>query len=206
VILASVLIGAMRFLIGGRARWQGSAPTPDQRIYFANHSSHLDTLVLWAALPPGLRLATRPVAAEEYWGAGRLRRHLATTMLGALLIRRGAGPEVLVPLAAALRDGASLIVFPEGTRTPGLLPAPFRSGLYHLARDFPGVELVPVYLDNLHRAWPKGTLLPVPVSTAVVFGAPLRLDPDERRQAFLACAREAVSALGRQAHPEAGDD
>ena len=162
--------------------------------------------MLWAALPPSLRLPTRPVAAEDYWGGGPLRRHLARSMLGAVLIRRGAGAEALVPLAAALRDGASLIVFPEGTRGPGLLPAPFRSGLYHLARDFPGVELVPVYLDNLHRAWPKGTLLPVPVSTAVLFGAPLRLDPARRRHAFLARAREAVCALGRQAHPEAGDD
>jgi 1-acyl-sn-glycerol-3-phosphate acyltransferase len=205
VILASVLIGGMRFLVGGKARWVGSAPTLAQRIYFANHSSHLDTLVLWAALPPGLRARTRPVAAEDYWGAGPLRRRLARSMLDAVPIRRGAGAEALAPLARALRDGSSLIVFPEGTRGAGLMPAPFRSGLYHLARDFPAVELVPVYLDNLYRAWPKGTLLPVPVSTAALFGAALRLEPGEARPAFLARAREAVSALGRQQHPEAGD-
>jgi 1-acyl-sn-glycerol-3-phosphate acyltransferase len=205
VILASVLIGAMRFLVGGKARWVGSAPTLAQRIYFANHTSHLDTLVLWSALPPGLRARTRPVAAADYWGAGPLRRRLARSMLDAVPIRRGAGAEALAPLAQALRDGASLIVFPEGTRGPGLMPAPFRSGLYHLARDFPAVELVPVYLDNLYRAWPKGTLLPVPVSTAVRFGAALRLEPGEARPAFLARTREAVCRLGRQVHPEAGD-
>ena len=120
-------------------------------------------------------------------------------------INVAADPDALAPLTDALRDGASLIVFPEGTRGAELMPAPFRSGLYHLAREFSGVELVPVYLDNLHRAWPKGTLVPVPVSTAVIFGPPLRLGAAEPRGPFLARARAAVSALGRQAHPEAAD-
>lgn len=204
-MIADALIGAMRFLVGGRARWIGSVPAPTQRIYFANHTSHLDTLVLWAALPRSLRATTRPVAAGDYWDADRLRRHLARETLGAVLIARGTGFDALLPLADALRDGASLIVFPEGTRRPGLLPAAFRSGLWHLARDFPAVELVPVYLDNLHRAWPKGTLLPVPVSTGVLFGAPLRLAAGEDRRAFLARARAAVVDLGRSAHPEAED-
>ncbi len=205
-MIAPLLIGAMRFLVGGRARWIGTVPTPAQRIYFANHTSHLDTLVLWAALPRSLRATTRPVAAADYWGGDRLRRHLALSTLGAVLIERGAGADALLPLADALRDGASLIVFPEGTRHPQLLPAAFRSGLYHLARDFPGVELVPVYLDNLHRAWPKGTLVPVPVSTGVLFGAPLRVGLGEERNPFLARARDAVIALGRSAHPEAAAD
>lgn len=205
MILARLLIGGTRFLVGGRPRWLGVQPTPTQRIYFANHSSHLDTLVLWAALPAALRPAARPVAAADYWDAGPLRRHLARSLLGAVLIRRDSGAEALVPLAAALAEGDTLIVFPEGTRRPGLLPGPFRSGLYHLARDFPGAELVPVYLDNLHRAWPKGTLVPVPVSTAVVFGAPVRVERGEAKHAFLARARAAVCALARELHPEAAD-
>lgn len=202
-MIADALIGAMRFLVGGRARWIGAVPAPTQRIYFANHTSHLDTLVLWAALPRSLRATTRPVAAADYWGKDRLRRHLAIGTLGAVLIERGAGPEALVPLADALGEGASLIVFPEGTRGPDLLPGTFRSGLYHLARDFPAVELVPVYLDNLHRAWPKGTFVPVPVSTGVLFGIPLHRVAGEERHAFLARARAAVVALGQIAHPEA---
>jgi 1-acyl-sn-glycerol-3-phosphate acyltransferase len=195
----------MRCLVGGGARWLGSRPTNAQRIYFANHTSHLDTLVLWAALPPSLRATTRPVAAADYWGTGLLRRYLAESMLGAVLIQRGGGAEALVPLARALREGTSLIVFPEGTRGAELLPAPFRSGLYYLAGEFPQVELIPAYLDNLHRAWPKGTLVPVPVSTAVLFGAALRVEAGEDKEAFLARARDAVCTLGRQAHPEAVD-
>ena len=205
MILAPALIGATRFLVGGRGRWVGSEPTNAQRIYFANHASHLDTLVLWAALPPGQRARTRPVAAKEYWGADAARRYLARSILGAVLIRRGAGAQALAPLEAALRAGDSLIVFPEGTRGANVLPARFRSGLYHLARDFPEAELVPVYLDNLHRAWPKGTLVPVPVSAAVLFGAPLRLGAGEAKAPFLLRARAAVADLGRGTHPELAD-
>lgn len=206
MILAALLIGATRFLVGARARWEGAAPTPVQRIYFANHASHLDTMVLWAALPPGLRRRTRPVAAADYWGRDRLHRHLALEVLDAVLIDRGAGRDALIPLAEALRDGDSLIVFPEGTRNPAPLPGPFKAGLYFLARDFPQVELIPVYLDNLHRALPKGVYLPVPVSTAALFGPPMRVEPGEDKAAFLARARAAVTALGRSLHPEPADD
>lgn len=206
-MIAAVLIGGTRFLLGGRARWIGSGAGAAlaQCIYFANHTSHLDAFVLWAALPPSARAGTRPVAAADYWKANRLRRHLACRTLGAVLIERGGGAAALLPLADALRNGDSLILFPEGTRHPQPLPAAFHSGLYHLAREFPAVDLVPVYLDNLHRAWPKGTLLPVPVSTGVLFGEPMRVALGEDRNAFLARARAAVVALGRIAHPEVGD-
>jgi 1-acyl-sn-glycerol-3-phosphate acyltransferase len=199
------LIGATRFLVGGRARWIGTAPGQEQRIYFANHASHMDALVLWAALPAELRRSTRPVAAADYWGRDRVHRYLAEQVLGAVLIERGGGAAALVPLAEALRAGASLIVFPEGTRNPEPLPGPFKAGLYFLALDFPEVELVPVYLDNLHRALPKGVLLPVPVSAAALFGAPMRVEADEEKAAFLARAHAAVMALGRGQHPELAD-
>ena len=205
MILGPLLIGATRFLVGARARWEGATPAPVQRIYFANHASHLDTMVLWAALPPELRRRTRPVAAADYWGRDRLHRYLALEVLNAVLIDRGAGPDALIPLAEALRAGDSLIVFPEGTRNPAPLPGPFKAGLYFLAKDFPQVELIPVYLDNLHRALPKGVYLPVPVSTAALFGPPMRVEPGEEKADFLARAHASVTALGRSLHPEEAD-
>ena len=206
MIVGPLLIGATRFLVGGRARWLGATPSPVQRIYFANHASHLDTMVLWAALPGELRRRTRPVAAADYWGGDPLHRYLALDVLNAVLIDRAVGgAEALVPLAEALRAGDSLIVFPEGTRNPAPLPGPFKAGLYFLARDFPGVELIPVYLDNLHRALPKGVLVPVPVSAAALFGAPMRVEPGEDKAAFLARAHAAVTALGVSLHPEGAD-
>ena len=95
-----------------------------------------------------------------------------------------------------LREGDSLIIFPEGTRGTSATPAKFRSGLFRLAGEFPQVELVPVYLDNLHRSLPKGALLPVPVVCTVRFGAPLARVAGEEKDAFCERARAAVIALG----------
>ena len=195
-MLELLLIGLTRFLVGGRAYWLGCAPEPRQRSYFANHTSNLDTVVLWAALPPELRQRTRPVAAADYWGHGRLRRAFGIGVLRAVLIDRATGGRAaLDPLHAALAEGYSLIIFPEGGRFPGPLPQPFKSGLYHLAQAHPDVELIPVWLENSGRALPKGASIPIPVSASAVFGAPLALMPEEERDAFLERARAALVAL-----------
>src|SRR6516165_9509923 len=82
------LVGVSRLVSGARARWVGCEPNPRQRIYFANHTSHLDTLVLWSALPAPLRPLTRPVAARDYWSASFMRRFLAEKVFNAVLIDR----------------------------------------------------------------------------------------------------------------------
>lgn len=195
----TLLVGVVKLLVGAYARWIGSTPAKDaQRIYFANHTSHIDTMAIWSALPRALRRRTRPVAARDYWGRGA-RRYIATRALGAVLIDRShLDPTIdpLEPLRAALRAGDSLIIFPEGTRGSGPVPARFRSGLFRLGSEFTAVELIPVYLDNLHRSLPKGALLPVPMVCTVRFGAPLARIADEGREDFLERARAAVIALG----------
>jgi 1-acyl-sn-glycerol-3-phosphate acyltransferase len=198
-MIRALIIGATRFLVGGQGIWVGTGPSTAQRIYFANHSSHLDTILLWAALPPHLRTTTHPVAAADYWGKGGIRRYIALKVLNAVLIdrdgkRRGDGGP-LAPLLETLARGDSLIIFPEGTRAFERLPGPFKSGLYHLAKECPEAELVPVFLDNLARAFPKGSFIPAPISCSARFGAPLTLGPDEDKADFLARARDAVVAL-----------
>jgi 1-acyl-sn-glycerol-3-phosphate acyltransferase len=89
----------------------------------------------------------------------------------------------------------SIIVFPEGTRGSGEEIAPFKSGLYHLCRQKPELELVPVYLDNMNRILPKGELLPVPMLSRVIFGRPMALEPGEPKPAFLERARAAIREL-----------
>lgn len=194
-------MGFVKLLVGAYARWIGCQPGPAQRIYFANHTSHIDTLAIWSALPIPLRRHTHPVAARDYWGRG-FKHYIATQALGAVLIDRSRqDPTVdpLDPLRAALRDGDSLIMFPEGTRGASALPAPFRQGIYKLAGEFPTVELIPVYLDNLHRSFPKGAHLPVPMVCTVRFGAPLPRVEAESREDFLERARAAVIALSSAA-------
>lgn len=196
-MIRPLLIGAARFLVGGQGVWIGSVPSERQRIYFANHSSHLDTILLWAALPPYLREITHPVAAADYWGKGEIRRHIATRVLNAVLIDRSGSrtKDPLTPLHDVLDRGGSLIIFPEGTRAFEKLPGPFKPGLYHLAEKHPEVELVPVFLDNMRRALPKGSLLPVPISCVARFGTPIALGEGEPKADFLTRARESVVAL-----------
>lgn len=195
-MIGALIIGATRFLVGGTAVWVGSGPSAKQRIYFANHSSHLDTIILWSAIPADLRRRVRPVAAADYWGKGPLRRHIALKVLNAVLIERDTrSRNPLEPLDSALLAGDSLIIFPEGTRGIEKLPSPFKGGLHNLAKAHRHVELVPVFLDNLRRALPKGSFLPVPISCVARFGSPLQLREGETKGEFLARARAAVEAL-----------
>lgn len=196
--LSQLLTFVLRVLVGAQPRWIGCAPSPVLRIYYANHTSHMDTLALWCALPADLRSRTRPVAAADYWGGGGLKSYLARHGFNALFIERNADRregDPLTPLREALDRGESLILFPEGTRRAQALPGPFKSGLFHLAARFPGAELVPVYLDNLYRSMPKGALLPVPLTCSVRFGMPLALGANESKETFLERARQAVIDL-----------
>ncbi|MEZ5543586.1 MAG: lysophospholipid acyltransferase family protein [Lysobacteraceae bacterium] len=193
------LVLLAKLLFGAYPRWIGVTPEPRQRIYFANHGSHLDTVTLWAALPPHLRRQTRPVAAKDYWGGG-VRAVIAHRGLNAVLIERQrqhpkTADDPLAPLHEALNAGDSLIIFPEGTRNPGELPGPFKSGLYHLALAHPDVEPVAVYLDNARRSLPKGSLLPVPLICTARFGPVVKPAAGESRDDYLQRARTAVMSL-----------
>jgi 1-acyl-sn-glycerol-3-phosphate acyltransferase len=191
------LIGLVKVLVGAQARWVDAAPSSEQSIYFTNHSSHLDTLALWAALPAEIRAKTRPVAAKDYWGSGIIKRFIALKVLNAVLIEREVSrhSNPLQPLLEALSSGDSLIIFPEGTRRAQAEPGDFKGGLYHLAESYPNVKLIPVYLDTLHRSMPKGSILPVPLICTVRFGAAIKLHENEHKKEFLSRAREAVLAL-----------
>jgi len=197
-LVAALITGFARLVTGAQARWIGCGPSGEQRIYYANHSSHGDFVLIWTALPAALRARTRPVAARDYWDAGELRRFLIHRVFRGVLVERGADPRTkdpLVPLIDALDRGDSLIIFPEGTRNPEEEMLPFKSGIYHLARQRPGVDLVPVWIENVGRVMPKGQVLPVPLLCSVNFGAPIRLQEDEEKQAFLDRARLAIVEL-----------
>ncbi len=197
-MIGQLIAEAAKLFSGARARWVGCAPDTRSRVYFANHTSHFDFVVLWATLPRPVRERTRPVAGSDYWNRGWLRRYLAGHAFRAVLIDREHVTRDTNPveaLEAALRNGDSLILFPEGTRCPGLEIQEFKSGLFHLLHTMPDVEAVPAYIDNLNRVLPKGELLPVPFLCSVTFGAPLRLAAGEGKVPFLARARAAVEAL-----------
>jgi 1-acyl-sn-glycerol-3-phosphate acyltransferase len=208
--LARLIAAFARGLSGVQIRWQGCAPEMRQRIYFANHTSHLDFVVLWSALPVDLRAHTRPVAAKDYWQSG-LRSYLAQRVFRAVLVERGSaartahdehshgtGFAVIEQLAEAMGERDSLIFFPEGTRGSGETVGEFKSGLYHLAKRRSDVELIPAYLENLNRILPKGEILPAPLVSTLTFGAPMQIAEGENKHEFLERARNALTLLRRK--------
>lgn len=195
--LGLALLTFVRLLTGAQARWYGCPPKAEQRIYFANHQSHADLVMIWAALPEELRSITRPIAAKDYWTKTPFRQWITTAVFNAVYVdrERKGDEDPLQPLVEALASGDSIIIFPEGTRGHAEEPQPFKSGLYSLAQKFPHAVLVPAWIDNIQRVMPKGEVVPVPILCSVTFGAPIRVEDGEERRAFLDRARAAVIAL-----------
>lgn len=198
----AVLAGLARAVTGVRPIWAGATPRGRQRIYFANHASHGDFILVSTCLHPAERARTAAVAGADYWNADPVRHFIARKLLRTVLVERNWIERTTDPLEvmlSALEAGESLIFFPEGTRNMTDEPLlRFRSGLYNLAAARPDVELVPCWIENMSRVLPKGALLPVPLLCRVVFGAPIALEQGEERKAFLERARHALLALAPQ--------
>jgi 1-acyl-sn-glycerol-3-phosphate acyltransferase len=199
VACATAVATLARLVTGVRGEWRGSAPDPRRRVYYANHRSHLDFILIWTVLPAPLRRTTRPVAGADYWLKGRVRKFFGEGVFRAVLIDRDplsrqADPVTL--MTDALDQDLSLILFPEGTRNTTEEPLlRFKSGLYHLAKARPDVALVPVWIANLNRVMPKGEIVPIPLLCTVTFGTPIVLAADEDKSVFLARCQAALIEL-----------
>lgn len=207
----SLIVGVTKFLTGATGVFTDKSVlhSDRQKIFFANHSSNMDTIVLWAALPKFMRKKTRPVAARDYWDKPGIRRKIAKEQLNVVLVdrKKELAEDPLDPLRNALKEGYNLIIFPEGQRNKESLPQDFKSGIFQLKQEFPDAELVPVYLENVTKSFPKGALLPLPVICKAHFGpvfsppaCPEDIDQDvlkkrEYRKLFLDQARQAVIDL-----------
>ena len=196
-LMALFLLGLIRVLTGSQARWVGCPPKAEQRIYFANHQSHADLVMIWAALPKELRHMTRAIAARDDWTKTPFKQWLTTEVFNVIYVsrERTADEDPLEPLLEALAKGDSIILFPEGTRGHTGEPQAFKAGLYNLALKFPHAVLVPAWINNVQHVLPKGEVVPVPVLCSVTFGAPMQLQAGEDHRVFLERARNAVIAL-----------
>ncbi len=191
----------IRALTAVRGIWIDVSPEDKPRIYYANHTSNGDFVLIWTSLPTDIRKKTRPVAAADYWFKSKTRRFAAESVFKAVLIDRN--PETRKPeeepvamMTAALEQGQSLIIFPEGKRNQTeekLLE--FKTGLYHFLHNNPEVEAIPTWIENLNRVLPKGTLLPIPLICTVTFGPPVTLKKRESKKRFLRRAHAELMKL-----------
>lgn len=190
----------IRFLTGIRPKPSSQFNFPTTRnVYFANHGSHGDFVMVWISLPKAWRRAARPVAGADYWLKGKVRPFIINQVFNGLLImRNGNDPRAITAqMSEALAKDNSLIIFPEGTRNTSddVVLLPFKSGIYHLARENPDVRFIPIWIDNINRVLPKGQLVPVPVICDVNIGQPIQLQENESKDEFLNRARKNLLAL-----------
>lgn len=193
----AILSFLAKLISGASVRWVDCQPDTCQRVYFANHTSHFDTIVIWSSLPWEVRQITRPVAAKDYWDSNFFLRYLAGEF-HAVLVDRHKIKVHQSPVDLMIRemgDRYSVILFPEGGRNAGEDVGEFKSGLYYLCKKRPDLELVPVHLDNMNRVLPRGEFLPVPLLSRVTFGPPIWLEAGEGKNEFLSRARESVRKL-----------
>jgi 1-acyl-sn-glycerol-3-phosphate acyltransferase len=201
-MLANLLFHFSRIYFGVNPVNTEKLTTQKQKIFFANHGSHLDTITILTALPEQVKKTTRPVAAADYWGKNMINRYISNKILNCVLIHRnsakandGEKVDPLVPVYEALDQGSSVIIFPEGTRNNTEDMLEFKSGIYHLFQKYPNAEFVPVYLKNVNKSMPKGALHPLPLICTIIFGSPLELVENESKADFLTRARNAVISL-----------
>lgn len=203
--VAALILLFARAVTAVRAIWSIDGPPSRQSVYFANHCSHGDFILIWTVLPPRQRRQTRPVAGADYWLRSRLTRFIGCDVFNAVLIERQRemrSDDPIARMAHTLDEGSSLILFPEGTRNLTDDPLlPFKSGLYHLAKLRPDIDLVPVWISNLNRVMPKGEIVPIPLICTVTFGEPMRLIEDEAKQGFLDRTRNALLSLHADGAP-----
>lgn len=186
-------------LIGFHVRHRERLPRHGPAIIAANHNSHLDTPVLISLLPLRLLPSIRPVAAAGYFLRNRLLAWFATRIIGIIPVPLGSGrarDEVLAEVITALEAGSIVILFPEGTRGEPEQPGRLRSGITTLARRFPDVPVIPVWLYGLGKALPRGEALLVPFHCDVGVGDALYWNGDP--VAFMSALEQSLRVLAAE--------
>jgi len=168
-------------------------------VFAANHHSHVDTPLLLSVIPEPWRHHLFIGAAADYFFANRVTGALSALVIGAIPIERTKVTRTSADQAAELLDdGWSMVIFPEGGRSPDGWGQPFRGGAAYLSLRC-GVPVVPVHLEGTGRILRKGHTVPRPTPTRVTFGWPMRPADDEDSRRFAARIERAVAELADEA-------
>ncbi|MCP4571150.1 MAG: hypothetical protein GY838_02235 [bacterium] len=191
-----VLRPLLHLVFGLNIRGKENLPVQGPCILAANHNSHLDILVTYAALPVRLILSAHVVAAQDYFAPHRLLFAVVDFLFKPVWVDRASGGgDCLERMNSHLDAGDSIIIFPEGTRGEAGKLSRFRYGVGKLASENPGIPLLPVLLRGTERALPRKASLPLPIWQHVSIGPPLELL--DRAKDNAEALRESIKALER---------
>ena len=171
----------VRFYCRLRVEGLEHLPPKGPFILAANHSSHADTPVIFAALPRAMRKHVVAAAAREYFFDRGLRQFVTRILFNTIPVARNSpfGEDPLRHVVRALREGYGVLLFPEGTRSLNGQLGPFRSGIGRLAAEFPDLPIIPVWIAGTAQVLPKKAAIPIPrpMHVHVRFSAPLDHSP-----------------------------
>lgn len=199
----------VRLWLGLTVRHRARLPLRGPAIIAANHNSHLDICTLLTLFPLSRVHHVRPAAAADYFMKGGMLSWVAQRLVGIVPVVRGGAPvegvrraDPLEGCYEALGRGDILVIFPEGTRGEPDQMQTLKSGISYLAKRFPDAPVVPLYIDGLGKAMPKGTWIPLPVFVDIDVGAPMTWTEhaEEDKHVFMNCLTERFHALRRKAH------
>ena len=172
---------------------------PPPLIFAANHHSHLDSALIMTSLPEPWRHKVFVGAAADYFFTNPVTSAASALGLNAIPIEReGVSRRSVAQAEALLRDGWSLVLFPEGGRSPDGWGQPHKPGAAWMAQRS-GAAVVPIHIAGTGRILPKGAKKLTPGRTIITFGTPLHCGPDEDARAFAERIEHAVSALADEA-------
>ena len=163
----------LKYIIGVQFKYESTFENLDQFIIVANHNSHFDAISILAALPANKLKNVRTIAAGDYFGTSPSSEGIMNLFFNAILInrkRKKTERSSIDILDEYLKNGESLILFPEGSRgKPGVL-SEFKKGIAVLLKKNPNIPFVPIYLDGLGKVLPKDKFLLLPMNSIVNFG------------------------------------
>lgn len=199
-VLFTIFIRPLVWIVLGlTVKHRHRLPLEGPAVLVANHNSHLDTLLLMAPYPTRKLIKIRPVAAKDYFCKNKYLEYFSKSILQIIPISRGKDSENRNPLEAvsrAIGEGAIIIYYPEGTRGLPEQLGPFKKGIAFLAKRYPDVSIVPIFIKGLGRVLPKGRRVLVPFNVKAIVGTPFKNSANHSD--LVVALREKMSLLEQQ--------
>jgi 1-acyl-sn-glycerol-3-phosphate acyltransferase len=187
-----------------RVRAHATLDPKQPYVVMPNHLSSVDIWSVFVAVPVPLRfIAKKQLGQIPLFGwAMRAGRFIFIDRQNATSARRS-----IDAAAARIREGRSVVIFPEGTRSPDGRLGAFKKGGFHLAINS-GAQIVPVAIRGSREVMPRGSLFIRPGVVEIEIGEPIPtagLGPGDRGALLTKVRARVAEMLGQTLEPQGQD-